>query len=127
MQHSQWTSLPGSRSIRSRSQVASTVRQLAVTVEFEARTRQAYRRMVLIQGEAVLERLDPPLAGGLLEYDPNDQAYHVTWSQPGRHRVVATFAVQGVADPNGPWRQASLQVPDGRVPQDPSGQQSARS
>jgi len=90
---------------------------LAVTVEFEARTRQADRRMVLLQGQAVLEQLDPRSDGGLLEYDPNAQAYRIAWPQPGRHRVVASFAVQGRADPNGPWRQAALRVPDGRVRQ----------
>ena len=92
-------------------------RQLAVTVDFEARTKQTLRRMVLIQGDAVLEKLDPPLTDGQLGYDPNDKTYHVTWRQAGRHRVAATFMVQSATEPNSPWRQASLQAPAGRVRQ----------
>ncbi len=100
-------------------------RQLAVTVDFEARTKEAWRRMVLLQGDAVLDKLDPqPDAGQIsrvggtqLEYDPNDRAYHVTWPEPGRHNVNATFMAQSATEPNGPWRQASLQVPGGRVRQ----------
>jgi len=92
-------------------------RQLAVTVDFEAHTKQASRTMVLIQGDAVLEKLDPPLVGMRLGYDPNDSAYRVTWPRPGRYRVGATFMAQSVTEPNSPWRQASLQVPGGRARQ----------
>ena len=100
-------------------------RQLAVTVDFEARTKQPLRRMLLLQGDAVLEKLDPQgdsgqisrVAGIQLEYDPNDKAYYVTWLEPGRHRVNATFMAQSMTEPNGPWRQASLRVPGGRVRQ----------
>lgn len=81
--------------------------------------------MVLLQGDAVLEKLDPqPDSGELsrvggmrLEYDPNDKAYYVAWPGPGRYRVGASFMAQSVTEPNGPWRQASLQVPGGRVRQ----------
>jgi hypothetical protein len=52
-------------------------RQLAVTVDFEARTTQAQRRMVLIRGDAVLEKLDPS-AGVQMDYDPSSRAYGVT-------------------------------------------------
>jgi len=105
-------------------------RQLAVTVDFEARTKQASSRMALIQGDAVLDKLDTPLADGRLEYDPNDKAYYVIWSAPGRHRVTATFMARSLTEPGqgpampqaavenlNPWRQAHLQVPHGRVRQ----------
>ncbi|MBN1507652.1 MAG: hypothetical protein JW955_12445 [Sedimentisphaerales bacterium] len=92
-------------------------RQLAVTTGFEAKTKQPSCRMRLIQGDVVLEKLDPSLAGMPLAYDPNDRAYYVTWPEPGRHRVDATFMAQSVTEPNGPWRRASLQVPGGRVRQ----------
>ncbi len=91
-------------------------RQLAVTVDFEARTTQAQQRMVLVRGDAVLETLDPS-AAGQIDYDPNDKAYGIVWPRPGRHHVVATFMAQSLTEPNSPWRQASLQVPAGRVRQ----------
>jgi len=91
--------------------------QLAVTVDFEARTRQASRTMILVQGDVVLEKLDPKLAGGRLDYDPNDRAYRIVWPESGRHSVGATFMVQSVTEPNSLWRQASLQVPGSGVRQ----------
>jgi hypothetical protein len=118
-------------------------RQLAVTVDFEARTKQASSRMALVQGDVVLEKLEgsqsrasaigvpvPPLADGRLEYDPNDKAYYVIWPAAGRHRVAAAFMARSLTEPgqspatppaavggSNPWRQARLQVPHGRVRQ----------
>jgi hypothetical protein len=92
-------------------------RQLAVTLGFEARTKQSSERIALIQGEAVLDKLDPEEMDGRLDYDPNDKAYYVTWPAAGRHRVGATFMAQSMAEPNGSWRRVSLQVPGGRVRQ----------
>ncbi len=71
-------------------------RQLAVTVDFEARTKQASSRMALVRGDAVLDKLDPPLTDGRLEYDPNDKAYYVTWPAAGRHRVAAAFMARSL-------------------------------
>ncbi|MEN6427696.1 MAG: hypothetical protein ABFE13_20260 [Phycisphaerales bacterium] len=91
--------------------------QLGVTVEFEARTRQADRRIVLVRGDAVLEKLGPAMATGRLDYDPNDRVYHITWPGSGKHAVAATFVARGEVEPNSPWRRASLEVPGGRVRQ----------
>jgi len=92
-------------------------RQLAVTMDFEARTRQASCRMALVQGDVVLEKLDPALVGGRLDYDPNDKVYYVVWPGPGRHRVTAAFLARSWTEAGDPWRQAHLQVPGGRVRQ----------
>ena len=91
-------------------------RQLAVAVDFDARTTQRQYRMVLVRGDAVLEKLDPS-SGMRMDYDPNGRAYDVTWSAPGRHHIAATFMVQSVTEPNSPWRQASVEVPAGRMRQ----------
>ncbi len=103
-------------------------RQLAVTVDFEARTKQASSRMALVRGDVVLEKLDPPLADGRLEYDPDDKVYYILWPAAGRHRVAVTFMARSLTEPGqspatpqavvggpNPWRQARLQVPQGRV------------
>jgi hypothetical protein len=92
-------------------------RQLTVTLDFEARTRKESCRMVLVQGDAVLEKLAPGSIACRLDYDPNEKAYWIAWPRAGRHRVGATFMAQSATEPNSPWRQASLQVPGGRVRQ----------
>ncbi|MBP7050952.1 MAG: hypothetical protein KBE65_08060 [Phycisphaerae bacterium] len=89
--------------------------QLDVTVAFEARTKQANRTILLVRGDAVLEKLEPAMTSGQLDYDPNDRVYRVAWSGSGRHAVAATFVARGTEDPNSPWRQASLEVPGGRL------------
>ncbi len=91
--------------------------QLVVSVDFDARTKQASRKTVLVQGDAVLETLDPAMTSGRLDYDPNAAAYHIVWLEPGVHHVGVTFAVRSVTEPNHPWRRASLRVPGGRVRQ----------
>ncbi len=88
---------------------------LAVTLEFEAETSQTPCTMTLVQGEAVLEKLDPWLTDARLDYDPNGKAYHVTWSRKGSHQVAATFMVHSMTEPDSTWRRASLEVPAGRV------------
>lgn len=88
---------------------------LAVTVDFEVRTSRSPCTMTVIRGDAVLEKLETPLADARLAYDPNAQAYRVTWWRKGVHRVNATFMSAGATDANSPWRRASLDVPAGRV------------
>lgn len=91
--------------------------QLAVTVEFEAHTKQMDNRIVLVRGDAVLEKLDPATTTGRLDYDSNERAYSITWPRSGNHAVSAAFVACGAVEPNSPWRQASLDVPGGRVRQ----------
>ena len=91
--------------------------QLAVTVEFEARTKQAARTILLLGGDAVLKDLDPAITTGRLDYDPNDRVYHVTWPESGRRQLAATFVARSAREPNSPWRRASLDVPGARVRQ----------
>jgi hypothetical protein len=90
-------------------------RQLAVSPSFEARTKQASCGTVLVQGNAVLDKLDPAMGDARLDYDPNDRAYRIVWRQPGLHRVDATFIARGDAEPNSLWQRASLRLPAGRV------------
>ena len=92
-------------------------RRLAVTLEFEARAKQASSETVLIQGNAVLEKMSPRMAGAQLKYDPNDKAYRVAWSRPGAHPVEATFVARGDMEPDGSWHRACLHLPAGRVRQ----------
>ncbi len=90
-------------------------RHLAVTLDFEAQVRRDAGAMLLVRGDAVLEKLDPLLTEGRLDYDPNDKAYRITWPRAGHHHIGATFVVQSATEPDGPWRRASLDVPSGRV------------
>ncbi|UCG57987.1 MAG: hypothetical protein JSU70_00495 [Phycisphaerales bacterium] len=89
--------------------------QLALSLSFEAVTERANRRMLLIQGDAVLEKLGQTEVDYKLDYDGERKAYYVAWARAGRHRVDAAFVAKPQADPNSPWRQTSLQVPSGRV------------
>ncbi len=98
-------------------QVAGRIdgRHLAVTLDFEAKISQAACTMALVRGDVVLEKVEPPLTGARLAYDPNGHTYYVTWSQKGSHRVIATFMVAGATESDGPWRRAHLDLPSGRV------------
>ncbi len=73
--------------------------------------------MALVQGDVVLEKLDPPLVGGRLDYEPNEKAYYVFWPGSGRHHVTAAFLARSSTEAASPWRQTRLQVPRGRVRQ----------
>lgn len=90
-------------------------RQLALSLSFEAVTKPAHRRMLLIQGDAVLEKLDQAKTDYKLDYNQEHKAYYVAWPRAGRHRIDAAFVAKSQADPNSPWRQTSLQVPLGRA------------
>jgi hypothetical protein len=90
-------------------------RQLSLSLDFEAVTKKAHRRMLLIQGDAVLEKIDQVQPDYKLDYNQPDKAYHVAWPRAGRHRINAAFVTKSDADPNSLWRQTSLEVPFGRV------------
>ncbi|NIS51689.1 MAG: hypothetical protein GWN67_11375 [Phycisphaerae bacterium] len=90
-------------------------RQLAVSLDFEAVTKRAHRRMLLIRGDAVLEKMEQVKADYKLDYNQPDRTYHIAWPRAGRHRISAAFVAKSEADPNSLWRQASLQVPFGRM------------
>jgi hypothetical protein len=92
-------------------------RRLAVNLNFEAHTKQASSGTVLIQGNAVLEKMSPRMADARLEYDPNDREYRVAWSRPGLHPVDATFVARGDMEPDSSWQRACLHLPAGRVRQ----------
>lgn len=89
-------------------------RQLAVTVGFDVHTTQKRCTMLLVRGDAVLEKAEPS-PGMHVAYDPNVKVYDVTWFDPGRRRMTAAFLVLSATEPNSPWRQASLDVPAGRL------------
>jgi len=90
-------------------------RQLTLSLNFEAVTKRAHRRMLLIQGDAVLEKIEQVHPDYKLDYNQLDKTYHIAWPRSGRHRINAAFVTKSEADPNGLWRQTSLQVPFGRV------------
>lgn len=90
-------------------------RELAVSLDFEAVTKPAHRRMLLIQGDVVLEKLDQAVSDYKLDYDREQKSYHVTWARAGRHQISATFVAKSQVDPNSSWREASLEVPPGRM------------
>ena len=89
--------------------------QLTLSLNFEATTKLAHRRMLLIQGDAVLDKLNQANIDYKLDYDQKQKAYHVAWAKTGRHQIDATFVAKPKADPNSPWQEVSLEVPSGRV------------
>ncbi|MBL7152702.1 MAG: hypothetical protein ISS79_03230 [Phycisphaerae bacterium] len=89
--------------------------ELTVTLAFEAETELTRRRILLIQGDAVLQKLNQIKADYKLDYDPEQKAYHVVWAKAGRHQFNAAFVARPKVDPGSPWRQANLQVPAGRM------------
>lgn len=89
--------------------------ELAVSFSFEAVTKQARRRMLLIRGNAVLKTLTPTKTDYKLDYDQEQKAYYVVWAKAGRHQVNAAFMAKPEVDPNSPWRETSIDVPFGRV------------
>jgi len=90
-------------------------RELAVGLDFEAVMKPAHRRMLLIQGDVVLEKLNQAAADYKLDYDREQKAYHVAWPRAGRHQISATFVAKSQVDPGSLWREASLQIPSGRM------------
>jgi hypothetical protein len=89
--------------------------QLGLSVNFEAVTKQAHRRMSLIQGDAVLVKLDQAQSNCKLDYDKEHKAYYAAWPRAGRYRIDAAFMAKSQAKPNSSWRQTSVEVPFGRV------------
>jgi hypothetical protein len=89
--------------------------QLGLGINFEAVTKQSHRRMSLIQGDAVLAKLDQAQGNYKLDYDQEHKAYYLAWPRAGRYRIDASFMSKSQADPNSFWRQTSLEVPFGRV------------
>ena len=89
--------------------------QLALSLDFEAETKRAQRRILLIQGNAVLETPAQPLAPARLDYDAEDQAYYVAWPRAGKYRIQTSFLALPQAEANSPWRQTTLQVPSARI------------
>jgi hypothetical protein len=92
-------------------------RQFALDLAFEAVTKQPQRRVLLVRGDVVLEKLGREKVDYDLDYDQACKAYYVTWPRAGRHHVSAAFVTRSQADPNGAWRQTSLEVASGRVRQ----------
>lgn len=90
-------------------------RQLALALDFEARTKQADQGMQLIQGEAVLQQLDQGDVDYRLDYAPEGQAYRITWPRKGVHGVSVAFMARSETDADGSWRQSRVQVPCGDV------------
>ena len=87
---------------------------LTVSVQFDARTKEASGGVLLAQGDAALIGANDYSP---LRYDPNGKAYTVTWPQSGRHHVDANFVVRSTTEADGSWRQATLAVAAGRVRQ----------
>ncbi len=85
---------------------------LTVTVDFEVQTKEAARRTILVQGDATLAETKDYSS---LSYDPNGKAYVMTFAQAGRHHANASFVVRSTTEPNSPWRQVVLGVPNGRM------------
>lgn len=90
-------------------------RQLALNLNFESKTEQADQSMILALGQIVLEPHDSPLTDYRLDYDPNLNAYRITWPHKGDHHVNVDFMARAEPDSGGPWRQARIEVPFGRV------------
>jgi hypothetical protein len=90
-------------------------RQLALSLNFEAVTKRAHSRMLLIQGDAVFKKTDQAQPDYKLDYNIEDRTYHVAWPRAGRHRIDTEFVTRSEADSNSLWRQTSVQVPFGRV------------
>ncbi len=87
---------------------------LTVTVAFDARTKEAGREMLLVQGDVALIGANDYSP---LRYDPNSKMYAVTWPHSGAHHVDANFVVRSATETDSFWRQATLAVPTGRVRQ----------
>ena len=89
--------------------------ELALGLDFEVVTKQARHRMLLIEGDVVLEKLDQSKRGYKLDYDGKLKAYHVSWTRGGRHQISEKFVAKPQVDPNDPWREVSLQMLSGRM------------
>ena len=89
--------------------------QLALSLDFEVETERSQRRILLIQGDAVLETLAQPLTPARLDYDVDKQAYYLAWPRAGKYQVTTSFLALPQAEPDSPWRQTTLQVPSARI------------
>lgn len=89
--------------------------QLALGLDFEAETKRPQRRVLLIQGDAVLDTAAQPPASGRLDYDKDKQAYYLAWPRTGTYQVTSSFLALPQAEPDSPWRQTTLQVPHARI------------
>jgi len=89
--------------------------QLALSLDFAVETKRAQRRIVLMQGDAVLEAPTKALGAARLDYDAEKQAYTMAWPKAGQYQVTTSFLALPQAEANSPWRQTTLQVPDARI------------
>lgn len=88
--------------------------ELGLDLSFEAVTKLARHRMLLIQGDVVLEKFEP--AGACrLDYDKETKAYHVAGSRTGRHAIAASFVARPRVEASTPWREARVGLPSGRM------------
>jgi len=89
--------------------------ELTLGLSFEAVTKGGEHRLLLMQGDAVLQKLNQAKHDYKLAYDEARKAYYAVWARAGRHQVNATFVAKPGVDPNSPWREARLEVPAGRM------------
>ena len=89
--------------------------ELTLGLSFEAETKSGEHRLLLMQGDAVLQKLDQAKRDYKLAYDQSQKAYYAVWTRAGRHQIDATFVAKPEFDPNSPWREARLEVPSGRM------------
>jgi hypothetical protein len=89
--------------------------ELSVSLDFEAVTKLAHRRMLLIQGDVVLEKLNPAWADYKLDYDSKQKSYHAAWTNAGRHKIGVSFVAKSKLDPSCLWRETTLHIPTSRV------------
>ncbi|MBN1124279.1 MAG: hypothetical protein JXA82_04670 [Sedimentisphaerales bacterium] len=89
--------------------------ELMLNLSFKAETKARNRRILLIQGDAVLQTLPESNTEYKLDYDEQQKAYYLVFSRAGRYQVNTTFVTGPQPDPNSPWQQVDVQVPLGRM------------
>jgi hypothetical protein len=89
--------------------------ELAVSLNFQVETKLTHRRMMLIQGDVVLEKLNLAGADYKLDYDSKQKSYHGAWTKAGRHKIGVSFVAKSKLDPSCLWRETTLQIPTSRV------------
>ncbi|MHC4949502.1 MAG: sulfite exporter TauE/SafE family protein [Planctomycetota bacterium] len=89
---------------------------LGMTLDFEAKaTRLSHRRMLLVQGDVVLDTFNRPESGCKLDYDRTQKAYYITLPKQGSYSLHPSFVAKSQIDKTSFWREVELQVPTGRV------------
>src|SRR3990172_7031203 len=89
--------------------------ELTLGLSFEAVTKGGEPRLWVMQGDAVLQKLNQAKRDYKLAYDQAQKAYYAVWARAGRHQINATFVAKPEFDPNSPWREARLELPSGRM------------